>query len=366
MPESLKDSHKAQWNDFVNQSPNCHFMQMTEWGDFKERTGWEVSRIALFEKKHIVAGAQIFYKSLPVLPLKIAYIPKGPICHPENNKRMSALFEAIHEEAKGKKAIFLRIEPNLPDQISFERLFHQMGFSSTNQTNQPRCSIRVNLAGGEDAVFARMKSQTRRFIRKGLREGVIIEKGNADAVSHLVNMIKKTEKRTGIPFHDLDYFQAMIDSLKETVKLQILLAKYQGRVVGANLMLKTGKTAIYFFGGNDPDVSAVRASYVLQWAGIQWAIEEACDSLDQWGIPDEVSSYLRAGEPIPNRRQGGLWGVYTFKKGFAGDEECYSGTYDFPYHPILYRVFVVWMAKHFSTDSLASFAERFKRLSPGS
>src|SRR5437763_9291873 len=53
------------WNTFVASSSNGHILQAWEWGQLKERTGWEAVRLALVQNGHIRATAQILLRSLP-------------------------------------------------------------------------------------------------------------------------------------------------------------------------------------------------------------------------------------------------------------------------------------------------------------
>src|SRR5262245_16446722 len=88
---------RERWNDFVLTSPWGHLMQSWEWGSFKQLSGWQVERVVLEREGQIIAAAQILIRSLPLLPMTIAYIPKGPIVDLQDTEMATALFSLIHE-----------------------------------------------------------------------------------------------------------------------------------------------------------------------------------------------------------------------------------------------------------------------------
>ena len=77
-------------------------------------------------------------------------------------------------------------------------------------------------------------------------------------------------------------------------------------------------------------------TYLLQWAAITWAKQQACTDYDLWGIPDADPATLEAEFQT---RGDGLWGVYRFKRGFGGEIVRSVGAFDFVYKPVLYRVY---------------------------
>jgi lipid II:glycine glycyltransferase (peptidoglycan interpeptide bridge formation enzyme) len=89
--------------------------------------------------------------------------------------------------------------------------------------------------------------------------------------------------------------------------------------------------SMHFWGGTSDLGRQKFASYLIQWAAIQWAIKRGCRYADLWGVPDEIGEMTARGEEIPKNRQGDLWGVYNFKRGFGANIEYYLGAYDYVY-----------------------------------
>ena len=73
---------EAGWDAFVAGHPAAHPLQLHTWGQLKAEYGWEDARLALVEGGRPVAGAQVLFRPLPrlgFLPLRVAYVPKGPL-----------------------------------------------------------------------------------------------------------------------------------------------------------------------------------------------------------------------------------------------------------------------------------------------
>jgi lipid II:glycine glycyltransferase (peptidoglycan interpeptide bridge formation enzyme) len=96
-----------------------------------------------------------------------------------------------------------------------------------------------------------------------------------------------------------------------------------------------GRTAWYLYGASSDRHRHLMPNHLLQWEAIQWARARGCTTYDLWGIPDEVGQALARGKE-PEGSEGGLWGVYRFKRGFGGRVARTLGAYDAVYRPGLY------------------------------
>src|SRR5712691_11145365 len=71
-----------QWDQFISDHPNGHFLQSWGWGELKSGAGWHPLRFALWDEQVMVAAAQVLCRTVAHLPLwagHLAYIPKGPV-----------------------------------------------------------------------------------------------------------------------------------------------------------------------------------------------------------------------------------------------------------------------------------------------
>ncbi len=85
---------------------------------------------------------------------------------------------------------------------------------------------------------------------------------------------------------------------------KFLLVKYEGKVIGGNMVVTDGKTVYEWFEcGRNAEYKEQYPSVMATWAGIQWAQENGCARYDMMG----------AGEP------GVPYGVRDFKSEFGGE-----------------------------------------------
>lgn len=334
----IKITDKTHWNSFVINSPSGHLMQSYEWGEFKAALGWEVERVGIEHDGQIVAGAQILFRSLPVLPLTLAYIPKGPIVNLNNKDIAYELFPAVHQTAHQHRAIFLRIEPNLPDDLILHNILKEQGFQLTSHTNQPRSTIIMNLNGGEQTLKSGMRKKTRQLVRRAVRNGVEIVWGQEQDLDEFYQILSSTARLKGFDIHNKFFYEQGWRTFQKADSVRILLAKYKGEVVAVKMIFIYSNTSMHLFGGTSDKGRALNASYLIQWEAIKWAMEHGYQYVDLWGIPDEIATILKTDQDIPKEKQGGLWGVYNFKRGFGGEIVTFLGTYDYTYHTLLYTL----------------------------
>jgi len=349
--------NRDKWNAFVAQAPLGHLLQSCEWGDFKAATGWQVQRIGIERDGQIVAGAQLLFKPLPWLPLTIAYIPKGPIVDLSDEAVSSTLFSAIHRIARSRRAIFLKIEPNLLDDGRAHTLLRQYGFQSSVYTNQPRSTIVIDLAECEEILLGNMRKKTRKLIRRAMGKGVEVVEGGASDLDALHQMMTIGAERKGHSIHDKKFFRREWQTFQATGSIKLLLAKYQGQVVAAKMIIVFGDRSMHLWGGVSYQGREVYASYLIQWEAMRWAMAHGYRYCDLWGIPDQVGEMLKAGREIPKDRKDGLWGAYLFKRGFGGRIEYYVGAYDYPYRSLLYRLGIKILVRNRSVARVSGWLE---------
>lgn len=353
-------SERNRWDEFVIHSPYGHLMQTCQWGDFKAALGWRVQRLGLECQGQIIAGAQLFIRTLPGLPFTIAYIPKGPIIDLVAPSATRALFQAIHQAARYQWAAFLKIEPNLPDDTKYHHLLQQYGFRRSSCSNQPRSTLVIDLSGGEEVVLAAMRRKTRQLIRRAANMGVEVIESYASGLPEFYQVLQTTADKKGFPIHDKIFYEQAWQTFSPSQGIKLFLAKYQGQTVAAKLIFVFGRRSLHLFGGTSTQGRAVDASYLIQWHALKWAIAQGYHTSDLWGIPDEIATLVKNKQELPKENQGGLWGVYNFKRGFGGEIETYVGAYDYPYWPWLYYPMMKIFRNH-SVDTLSHWLEILSR-----
>jgi lipid II:glycine glycyltransferase (peptidoglycan interpeptide bridge formation enzyme) len=335
-------------------------MQGYEWGRFKVATGsWKVQRVGVEQNGEIIAGAQLLFRTLPFVPLTIAYLSKGPVVDLSDRQSTTMLWQAIHQAAQAQQAIFLMIEPNFPDNDQFRAHLHQQGFHESHHTNHPHSTIIVNLTPDEDTLMKNMRKKTRQLIRKATRNGIEIIEGDHHNLAEFHHVLQTTAELKDISGHNLEFYQQAWQTYQPINAVKLFIAKHEQQTVAAKMVFRFGNRTMHLWGGTTRQGRALNASYLIQWESIKWAKQQGCHYSDLWGIPDEVGQMLKQGQDVPKDEHDGLWGVYSFKRGFGGEVESYIGTYDYIYKPAIYRALQFF--RQFSIDQLSEMLEKFGR-----
>lgn len=316
------------WENFYESHAGAHILQAPQWGRLKANFGWEPVPLQKND-----CGAQVLFRKLP-LGLSVAYIPKGPV-----GENWPDLWPELDALCRQKRAVFLKVEPDLWDtgNATDEGLF--LGFIKTDATVQPRRTILIDLEGGEEAWLDRMKQKTRYNIKLAERKDVKIE-SSAD-VDEFYRLVQVTGGRDGFGVHALSYYQKAYELFSEGEQCALLIARFEQTPLAGLMVFRHGRRAWYLYGASSDEERNRMPAYLIQHAAMKWAYERGCREYDLWGIPDYAPDYLEANFMS---RADGLWGVYRFKRGFGGESFRSAGAWEKIFNPIFYK-FYQWIMK---------------------
>lgn len=354
-------SRREEWHAFVTQQPSFSLLQSWGWGEFKEKLGWKVFRTVVEKRGRIVAGTQMLIKPLPFGLGSVAYIPRGPLLDWQDNLVATTLLEAVHQIARQHEALFLRVEPPVLYTPETQLMLQQYGFQAVKDTNQPRSTLLLNLEADIETLFTNLPKKTRYHIRACQRKGVTYRQGDETDLPLFYQLMVATGKRGKFTVRPLAYYEHEFRTLARYNLAALFLADYRGETIAAEICFVFGQHGAAFHGASGDNHRTLPASDLLTWAGIRWAKQQGCQTYDLWGIPDEVGRLVTAGEPVPKDRQGDLWGVYYFKKGFGNKVVYYIGAYDYVYVNPAYAWLMKKIAYLRSTGALINFMDKLQQ-----
>ncbi len=318
----------SEWDVFLQRHPEAHILQTTAWGELKSNYGWFYQPV-----QNSTCGALVLFRRLP-LGLTLAYIPKGPV-----GSGWQGLWPVVDRVCRQRRAVFLKVEPDCPPDISLEEPFDFSGFLPSAAI-QPRRTVTVDLQGSEEDWLGRMKQKTRYNIHLAQRKGVVVRpSGDLDGFQRLMEV---TGRRDGFGVHAQGYYRRAFDLFSQDGRCSLLAAEYEGRLLAAIMVFAHGRRAWYFYGASSDEERNRMPTYLLQWEALRWAARQGCTEYDLWGIPDVGEEEL---EGQFAGRSDGLWGVYRFKRGFGGQVVRSPGAWDRVYQPGLYRIYRWWMKR---------------------
>lgn len=328
----LQTEEKDYFNSFICSHPKGHVLQLWEWGEIKERTGWKPWRLLLEADGQGVGAATILERKLPGIRTPIFYCPRGPVVNVDNEQELQAVFQAIRELAKKRKAILLKIDPDIASSNNSLRYFLQTaGFRYLDTGKdfegvQPKYVFRLDISPDEETLLANMQQKTRYNIKLAAKKGVMIRKGNRPDLPEFYRVLKETTERDNFLVRSYLYFQDLYDTLVPAGYAELFIAEYQGMIIAGTIAFIAGKKAWYIYGASSNAHRRVMPNYLLQWEMIRWAKARGCTLYDFRGVSGNFN------EDNP------LYGLYKFKKGFNGDLTEFIGEWDYVYRPFLYRL----------------------------
>jgi peptidoglycan pentaglycine glycine transferase (the first glycine) len=349
----MAELNSSEWDAFLNRHPNAHLLQTVPWGELKSAFGWRAVRVCVPLKKGVDSssseedhvGAQILFRQLPI-GIRFAYIPKGPVLPDSSNHLHSTLvypelWQAIDEACIKRKAVFLKVEPDLwePESDSQTEIpSPPSGFLPSRHAIQPSRTLVVDLKGEEEGILSRMKQKTRYNIKLALKKGVVVHPSSD--LPAFYRLMQLTAGRDEFGVHSLEYYSQVYELFYPRGSCELLVAEYQGQSLAALMVFAHGQRAWYFYGASASDHRDRMPTYLLQWEAMRWARSRGCTQYDLWGVPNEESQVL---ESQFTTRTDGLWRVYRFKRGFGGRLRRSIDPWDRVYRPSLYRLYQWWV-----------------------
>ncbi len=320
---------KNLWNDFVAGSAEPSILQSYEWGEFKALFGWKPVRILLEGDRAPAAGISVLRREAPLIKHSFFYAPRGPVLDYNNKQLLHDLFERVEKEAERYHAISLKIDPAVSedDQAGRDNL-RALGFEKARKQVQPRATFILDLDRDLDALLKSFEEKTRYNIRLAEKKGVVVKEDVSEQGIAVFNQLyKETARRDNFLVHPPVYYQKLREIMFPAGLGTNFIAYYEGKPVGAVIILAFGKRIWYMYGASASEYRNVMPNHLLHWEVIKWAKDRGYKEYDLWGIPANPQE----GHP--------LFGVYRFKKGFNGKPVKYIGAYDFPYSPLFNYMF---------------------------
>lgn len=298
-----------------------HPVQSWEWGEFRQKSGLEVIRLAVFEKNKIKLGFTLSVHPLPILPFSIIYIPK---CHLPNKEVVGALKKIGQEH----KAIFIKIEPNVTKTKLAEKELSKLGFRKSKDFFAPH-TFQIDLRKSEEELLAAMKSKTRYNIKIADKHKIeIIENNSSEAFAHYLKLTEETTKRQHFYTHTPRYHQLMWEALNPPGIARLLLAKYKNRILTTWVLFVYNNVLYYPYGASTRDHQEKMPAYRLMWEAIKLGRKMGLTTFDLWGCLGE--------NPNP---QDPWFGFHRFKEGFGGQLVEFCGSWDLVLNPRLYLLY---------------------------
>lgn len=332
----------AAWEDLLAQLPpdRSHVLQSWSWGVVKAGSGWRVERWRVQRGGRPLGAFQwLCRQPTAALPLRVAYVPKGPLLDWSDDEAAALVLAQIEELCRRRGCLQVKIDPDVGEKdaegVRLKQLLLQRNWRFSPEQIQFKNTGFTDITGAEEELLNSFKSKWRYNIRLAERRGVTVRCGDVADLPGFYRLYKETSARDGFLIRPFAYYNPL---WRTFLKMQqdegrrtggaLLLAEHpdESQPVAGLFLLRYGHRTLYFNGASSARRRRDMPNYLLQWRALQWAKAQGCTVYDWWGAPTD-----------PDESSDPLQGVWRFKEGFAARMAVHTGAWDWSPSPLLWH-----------------------------
>ena len=241
----IENIDKKKYEKFVkNHKMKSHFLQSYAWGEFAKKSKNLMPHYVglLDSNENLVATALLLEKKLP-LGYSYFYSPRGFVIDFFDKKLLTEFVEKIKKYAKKKKAIFIKIDPDIiwrkenhlgeevelenNPKVVFETLtklgFKHLGFTKNFETMQPRYTFRIDMNQSLEEIESKFSKTTKQRINKAEQLNTKVRLGTIDDIPTFSHLMDLTENRKDFVSHDLEYYKSLYEIYNKDNKMNLFI-----------------------------------------------------------------------------------------------------------------------------------------------
>ncbi len=326
-----------EYTEFTANHERSHILQSAEWGKVKKE--WTNEFVIVRDGNDKICGTMsILIRHIPMFPYTFMYAPRGPICDLHDKNVLEKLIAGAKEIAKQYKAMNLKIDTDTEiTDTGYADIMKELGFKLRNdyynlEGVQARFLMRVDLKNKtEEELLAGFHNKTRYNIKVAQKHGVKIKVGTREDIPAFFELMRTTGERDGFMIRGIDYFYRMYDNLGKYCRIFLAYAgddEEHMECVSGTMAGLYGNKCLYLYGASGNKYRNHMPNYLIQWEMIRWSLENGCSVYDLRGVPGIIED-----ENNP------IYGLYKFKKGFAGEATEMIGEFDYYFKPLSFKIF---------------------------
>lgn len=307
------ETEDKNWDAFLAKTPGGHHVQTSLWAQVKAVLGWQVGRVIVRQDSQIIGGAQLLIR--PLAPLgAVGYVAKGPLLSSNDPALATLIIDQLRQIAKEYKLQCLIVQPPDNDEILIHHL-PRSDFQQSVVNVGPTATVKIDLSKETDELLAGMKKATRKHIRRGLREGVIVREGMEQDLDTFYQLLCATAQRQGFTPYPRDFFLEKWRVFRPHGHVKLFIAEYDGEAVSAHLIVSFGEILLSKYAGWSGRYGKYRPNEVLDWEVIKWAKTNGYRYYDFEGIDQTAAQAISEGGSLPKSFQQT---PTSYKLGFGG------------------------------------------------
>ena len=320
-----------------NKSPKNipEYYQLLDWAELIIHDYINLERIIIKDKyDNIIIFAQVYIYKL-IAKYTQLYIPRGPIIYSDNisQEQIQEFWDNIQEIAQRYNAIFSLLEPTEDIFNNYAKVFNTYTEKSSIE-RLPHQTQTLDLTLSEEDLLKNMHSKMRYNIRLAQKKGFEIR-----TIAHnspefnkyfdsFFDLIQETSQRGKFAVHPKTHYKHLLEHKSPTdIKVSLIIAEYEGKILAANIILDTLDQRIYLHGASSNQYRNLMAPPLLQWHSILEAKKIGKKIYDFWGVSKTKKSWQ---------------GISRFKMQFGGYTIDYPNSQIFIHRRLMFNLYNIF------------------------
>jgi hypothetical protein len=316
---TVKRVPKQTWDTLLPMFRDTSYRQFSSYAAAAaRRVGAKSELNGLFEDQTLIGLADVRVKTVPLTPFGIAYASYAPLNVSAGGfsaEKFGCCLDALRREYVERRRLLLRVIPALSGGLFRELQMARLeacGFRPCAH-HKPRETFILDLANPLATIRSGFDPEWRRDLTKAEKAGVKITRSveleDFDRFEQLfLDLTKLKDFKTN---EDVHFFRSIQPDIPPDQKLVLHLAWQGQELIAGHLGSFVGDTAIYLLGAANSRGRDLRASYLLQWAVIEYAQSVGNTYYDLGGVDQQQNP-----------------GVFRFKKRLNGRAVMDVGLYE--------------------------------------
>lgn len=308
-------TEKSEWEKFILSHEEANFLQSWYWGEFHTNLGNKIQRTGFYNGDELVGVVLSIVESAK--RGRYLIVPGGPVINWNNNKLVYDVFTEIKNIAKKNKCVFVRIRPQLIENVFSINIFKNSNARFSPMHLTADLTSQLDITKSEDEILVNMRKGTRYEIRKAEKLGIQITSSKDEKlIKQFYDLQVGTAKRQHFVPFSFKFFCEQFKVFFNPDNALIYTAKYEGKILAQAFIIFYGQEAVYHYGVSTEDGRKYPGAYLLQWEAIKEAKRRGIKKYNFWGVA-----------PLDDKNHR-FAGVSLFKRGFGGEDVQYLHAQD--------------------------------------
>ena len=250
----------SNWNELVLEHPGYSFFHTKEWAKVLSVTyDYKPIYFCILKDNRLVSA-------IPTMLVKSIFTGKRLVSLPYTD-RCEPLINSSEDTDELKNDILKYCKENKINRIEFRASARLFQYEPPAHTD---LYYLLDLHRSEDEIFRSFSENTRRNIKKAIKNSVqVFKQNNEEGLRLFYSMLCKTRKRHGIPPQPFSFYKNFYRQIILKNAGDIRLAQSENKIIAGAIFMHIGKRAIFKYGASDTVFKNSGANHFIMWEAIK-------------------------------------------------------------------------------------------------